>query len=78
MVSVFEMLDSFRSLHLHDSVFSRYYTSDEYGEGATRIDRTYHYGDVGVKKAQYIGVAFSDHQSLIVTVSLPGQFWKVV
>ena len=54
MVNVFGMTDSFRSLHPHDSVFSRYYSSEEYGEGATRTDRTYHFGDVEVKKAQYM------------------------
>ena len=77
LVKIFSMTDSFRQLFPSKHSFSRYYDSDRFGEGATRIDRTYHYGDVAVKEAQYVGVAFSDHMSLVVKFAVPGQFEKL-
>ena len=51
LVNVFSMKDSFRTLHPEVKIFSRYYRSEEYGDGATRIDRSYHFGEVVVKEA---------------------------
>ena len=45
LVSAFSWLDSYRSLHPDQQVFSRYYNNDHHGDGATRIDRMYHVGD---------------------------------
>jgi exonuclease III len=77
LVKTFSWRDSYRHLFPNAQNFSRYYDSDRFGEGATRIDRTYYYGDVAVKEAQYVGVAFSDHMSLIVKFALPGNFGKL-
>ena len=44
LLKVFNWKDSFRSVHPDAKVFSRYYESDKFGDGATRIDRQYHWG----------------------------------
>ena len=77
MVKNFNWIDSFRSLHPHSKSFSRYYESDRYGEGATRIDRQYHWGDISVQDARLVGVAFSDHLSQIFKLRLPESFSKL-
>ena len=38
----------------------------------------YHFGDITVKDAQYVAVAFSDHQRMIVKVELPVSFSKML
>ena len=78
LVSVFFLEDSYRSLFPSSKSFSRYYESPEYGVGATRIDRTYHYGHLEVKQAEYIGVPFSDHLSLVVTVKTSENFKDIL
>ena len=75
-LSVFSMSDSFRCLFPQSPVFSRYHNRGETGEGASRLDRIYHYGEIKVKNAEYIAVSFSDHHSLIVEMELPSQFSK--
>ena len=70
--------DSFRTLNPCSQAFSRYYESDQFGDGATRIDRQYHWGSVEVLEAKYIGVAFSDHMSLILTLKLPENFSRIL
>ena len=45
------MKDSFRSLYPKAKAFSRYY-SDTRGQGATRIDRQYHFGEITIKEAR--------------------------
>ena len=65
------MKDSFRELHPSSSIFSRYYENDRSGAGATRIDRNYHWGDIKITDAKYVSIAFSDHMSHIITISLP-------
>ena len=54
-----------------DSSFSRYYSSQKFGHGATRIDRLYHYGGVYSTKSEYKATAFSDHWAQIVTYHTP-------
>ena len=63
-------VDSFRSLHPTSNSFSRYY-ADSRGEGATRIDRAYHYGNLRISSAEYLPLAFSDHFGLVICVILP-------
>ena len=64
--------DSYRCLYPQKLEFSRYYENSR-AEGASRIDRCYHFGDnVTVKKAKYIPVAFSDHFSLVVDLNISG------
>ena len=40
--------------------------------GASRIDRSYHWGEVTIVEAGYHSIAFSDHMALIVKITLPG------
>ena len=77
LMTTFSWSDSYRKLFPDSQSFSRYYDNDRFGEGATRIDRTYHYGEIAAKEAQYVGVAFSDHLSLIMKFLLPGDFGKL-
>ena len=78
LIKVFPLVDSFRSVSPEAQIFSRYYNSKEYGPGATRIDRIYHFGDVKVKEANYIGVSFSDHHSLVVKIKIDESFSKLL
>ena len=73
----YKWTDSFRNLHPTQKIFSRYYDHFQSGEGATRIDRSYHFGRVEVIQAKYVGVAFSDHFSLIITMKVPDQFSRL-
>ena len=57
VIKVFNMKDSFRSLYPKVKAFSRYY-GDTRGKGATRIDRQYHYGEIVIKEAKYLPLAF--------------------
>ena len=77
LVKTFAWNDSFRSLHPLAETFSRYYES-QHGEGATRIDREYHWGDMVILEARYVGIAFSDHLALVITVRLPEQFSRLM
>ena len=69
--------DSFRSLYPNKGDFSRYYNSILHGDGATRIDRVYHYGSIIILKAEYVPVAFSDHLSLVIRVKIPEQLSRL-
>ena len=73
----FNWTDSFRILHPTDQQFSRYYSSTR-GEGASRIDRCYHYGSITVTSASYLPIAFSDHHAHVVTVKLPDPFARLI
>ena len=72
MVNTFEMVDSFRSLFPNRKIFSHYYKSTQLVQGATRIDRSYNWGEIDVKDAKYVPVALSDHMAYIVSISVPG------
>ena len=76
VVRTFKWLDSYRELHPNVKQFSRYYGNSR-GEGATCIDRSYHYGDITVKQALYLPLAFSDHHAHVVTVELPDPFARL-
>ena len=77
LVKTFKWVDSYRELFPHSAIYSRYYENDRYGEGATRIDREYNWGEVVIMNAKYVGVAFSDHMGLIVRIKLPGEFSRL-
>ena len=62
--------DSYRTLHPTSETFSRYYENSR-AEGATRIDRNYHVGEVTVIAVKYLPLAFSDHFALVVKIYLP-------
>ena len=78
LVKNFSWIDSFKQLHPHDQQFSRYYDNSAQGEGATRIDRMYHYGQLKIIEASYVGVAFSDHLALIIKIKLPENMSKLI
>ena len=69
--------DSFRALYPTSDSFSRYYENSR-AEGATRIDRNYHFGEITVIEAKYIPVAFSDHFAQIVRFSLPDTMARIL
>ena len=71
LVRTFSWTDSFRYLHPHDNIFSRYYEHSQHGGGATRIDRQYHWGSMNILEIKHVGLAFSDHHGVIVKVKLP-------
>ena len=71
IIKTFDMKDCFRKLHPTSKTYSHYYHTTHLGEGATRIDRSYSWGDLKVVAASYEPVAFSDHMAYIVSYSLP-------
>ena len=73
MINTFTWSDTFRSMSPCTTHFSHFYGNARHGMGATRIDRSYSYGDIQTLDAKYISVAFSDHLSCFVQVELPGQ-----
>ena len=77
VTKVFDMKDSFRSLYPKAKAFSRYY-GDNRGQGATRIDRQYHFGNINIIEAKYLPLSFSDHQGLVVKICLPDPISKII
>ena len=71
LISTFSLVDSYRSLYPHTVSYSRYYSRGGGEVGASRIDRSYHWGELQVAESEYEAVAFSDHFAHIVTVKLP-------
>ena len=69
--------DSFRTLYPSLKTFSRYYENSR-AEGATRIDRNYHFGDLKVAEAKYLPLAFSDHFALVTKVVLADPLAKIL
>ena len=78
MVRTFNMKDSYRTLHPHELVYSHYYHTQQLGEGGTRIDRSYSWGDVQVVDAFYEPIAFSDHMGYVVKLSLPANSARIL
>ena len=71
LVQTFNMKDSFRFLHPRSSTFSHFYHTVQQGEGATRLDRSYNWGEITAMEARYVPVSFSDHLAYVVNYSLP-------
>ena len=71
LVRIFSWKDSFRTLFPSDLCFSRYYSFDGQNTEASRIDRGYHFGSLKPTESHHVGVAFSDHLSLIVAYEVP-------
>ena len=69
LVNAFSWIDSFCRLHPNSTQFSRYQNTD--ADGATRIDRSYQWGDIIANENQYHSISFSDHLCLRVSYSLP-------
>ena len=70
LISTFRLCDTFRYLHPATKSFSRYYARQGQ-EGATRIDRSYHWGEMTPVAAWYESIAFSDHMVYNVKLTLP-------
>ena len=70
LTQTFNWKDSYRHLHPSDKQYSRYFENTR-GEGATRIDRCYHYGDIAINYASYEPLAFSDHHAHIINITIP-------
>ena len=71
LLQAFSMTDSFRVLFPDISSYSRYYSRGGGEVGASRIDRSYHWGNVNVVNAKYEAVAFTDHLAHIVVLQPP-------
>ena len=76
LVNNFSWVDSFRHLYPNTQQFSRYY-DNVHGEGASRLDRNYHFGNLQILEAYYVGVAFSDHLTFIIKIKLPSSMSKL-
>ena len=78
LINLKDWKDSFRVLHPASRIYSRYYESNR-GEGATRIDRNYQFGNnLQVIEAGYHPLAFSDHFALIVKLRLENPISKIL
>jgi exonuclease III len=77
LVKNFSWVDSFKYLHPNTKQYSRYYDNSVHGEGASRLDRNYHFGGLSVLEAYYVGVAFSDHLPHIIKIKLPTPISKL-
>ena len=75
LFKTFQWSDSFRSLHPYSKVYSRYYSTERV-EGASRIDRCYHWGDLEIVQSKYTSLAFSDHLALVTSLHLPSHIAK--
>ena len=73
----FHWKDSYRSLYPTTKQFSHYYGNSR-AEGATRIDRCYHFGEIRILQAAYLPLAFSDHHALVVKIILPNPFSRLL
>ena len=77
LIQLKNLQDSYRTLHPTSRTFSRYYENTR-AEGATRIDRNYHFGEITVKDVWYQPLAFSDHFGLVIKIILPNQLTKIL
>ena len=73
LVSAFNWSDSFCVLYPKRGQFSRYFSNVHQGEGASHIDRSYHWGNIKGSKAEYMSISFSDHLSLKLSYILPSK-----
>ena len=69
--------DSYRTLYPNSQTYSRYYENTR-GEGASRIDRSYHFGEVKVIEAKYLPIAFSDHFALVIKIAVPENLSRAI
>ena len=70
LISLMNLKDSHRCLSKVQT-FSRYYLTNKSGQGATRIDRLYHYGEVIPTSSCYVATSFSDHLAQVVSYCVP-------
>ena len=77
LISTFSLKDSYRTLYPTTKAYSRFYSRGG-EEGATRLDRSYYWGQVSPVQAEYVSIAFSDHLAFIETISIPDNMSKVI
>ena len=77
VTKVFDMKNSYRTMYPKVKAFSRYY-GDSRGQGATRIDTQYHFGDITIKEAEYFHLSFSDHHGIVVFNCLPDPLARIL
>ena len=77
LIKLKDWQDSYRAIHPNTQAYSRYY-ENERAEGATRNDRSYHFGGLKIKEIKYLPIAFSDHFGLIVRIILPGPLDRIL
>ena len=70
LVNTMQWSDVFRLLYPNDLIYSREYDNAVHGTGATRIDHCYRYGEINVIEVNYVGVAFTDHNALVVKIKI--------
>ena len=78
LVTSFAWQDSYRVLYPRTVQYSRVYSNALQGEGASRIDRCYHWGELAVHEAEYHPISFSDHLSLRLVYNLPSKLSHMV
>ena len=78
LVNTFNMKDSFRILHPKSTSFSHFYNTIHQGEGANRLDRSYHWGRLKVMEAKYEPISFSDHLAYTVSFSIPDPLARIL
>ena len=71
LINTFNQSDSFRCIYPNKKSFSHFYRSAGGQVGASRIDRSYHWGNITILDAEYISVAFSDHCAYVVKMMIP-------
>ena len=75
LISLNKWLDSFRALNPNEIKYSHFYNSDRSGKarttGASRLDRSYVWGGVPVRRSEYTAASFSDHFLHLIEVQCP-------
>ena len=71
LVRAFSWCDSFRKMYPRAPTYSRHSDHPHHGSGASRIDRSYHWGNLEVREAEYKSISFSDHFCLTINYGLP-------
>mgnify|MGYP002637546871 FL=1 len=71
LVRAFSWCDSFRKMYPRAPQYSRHSDHPHHGSGASRIDRSYHWGNLEVREAEYKSISFSDHFCLTIDYGLP-------
>ena len=73
LIALMDWKDSHQLLHPSSNDFSHYYKFGNVS-GATRLHRQYIWGEVSIKKSDYVPVAISDHLGLATEITLANNF----
>lgn len=82
ITSILKWKDTFRLLYPKTSTYSHFYCRQMTGtgltQGASRLDRSYQWGELKTVSSEYIGAPFSDHMLHLVRVECPEATASVV